>query len=171
MKEVFMALVVFAVIGGGVALGVRYRDQAKEAADARPSIASFAPTNLPESVARTDVPESAPKNGTPAESVAITKPDVPETIVVKVLNGGAAGGSAAKVAAYLKANGYTKAETGNANGSNVGIVIYYSADMTDEVKSLQLLLLKQYKGVGSKAATDTKIPEAKTAPLVVVLGA
>ncbi len=64
-----------------------------------------------------------------------------------------------------------KAEAGNANGSNVGIVIYYSSEMEDESKVLQLLLLKEYKGVVSKPVEDAKIPEAKTAPMVVVLGA
>lgn len=170
MKEVFIALLVFALAGAGVWFGFRYRAEQKEAADARPSIANFAPENLPENVVREDVSDDA-KDETKKEEVTPVKPDLPATIAIKVLNGGAAGGSAGKVAAYLKQNGYAKAEAGNANGANAGIVIYYSAPMADEAKALQLLLLKQYKGVTSKPVEEAKIPEAKTAPLVVVLGA
>lgn len=168
MKEVFIALVVFALAGAGVWFGFRYRAERQEVADTRPSIVNFAPENLPENVARE---EDDSGEETKKEEPAPTKPDAPETIVVKVLNGGAAGGSAGRVAAYLKKNGYAKAEAGNANGANSGIVIYYSAPMADEAKALQLLLLKEYKGVTSKPVEEAKIPEAKTAPIVVVLGA
>lgn len=167
MKEVFIALLIFAFAGAGVWFGFRYRTEQKEAADMRPSIADFAPANLPENV----VKENDVEQETKKEEPALTKPDAPATLVIKVLNGGAAGGSAGKVAAYLKKNGYAKAEAGNANGANVGIVIYYSAPMADEAKVLQLLLLKEYKGVTSKPVEEAKIPEAKTAPIVVVLGA
>lgn len=169
MKEVFIALVVFALVGGGVAFGLRYRAERDEAADARPSIENFVAENLPENSAKEDASDDAPDK-TEKEDVLPMKSDAPETIAVKVLNGGAAGGSAGKVATYLKQNGYAKAEAGNANGSNTGIVVYYAPEMADEVKALQLLLLKTYKGVISKPVADAKIPEAKTAPLVVVLG-
>ncbi len=175
MKEIFMALLVFAVVGGGVAFGVRYREQANEAADTRPSIADFSSVNIPggetDAMASSDALGSASPSDVTSEDVTLARPDAPESITVKVLNGGAAGGSAGKMTTYLKANGYTKAEAGNANGSNVGIVIYYSSEMEDESKVLQLLLLKEYKGVVSKPVEDAKIPEAKTAPMVVVLGA
>ena len=169
MKEIFLSLLVFAVIGSGIALGVWYREDRKESADARPSIENFVAENLPENSAEEEVSDDAPdeiKN----EDAPPMKPDAPETIAVKILNGGAAGGSAGKVATYLKQNGYAKAEAGNANGSNTGIVVYYAPEMADEVKAIQLLLLKEYKGVTSKPVADAKIPEAKTAPLVVVLG-
>lgn len=174
MKEIFMALLVFAVVGGGVAFGVRYREQVNEAADTRPSIADFSSANIPEeagAITASDALDSASTNDAMSEDVTLARPDAPESIAVKVLNGGAAGGSAGKMTTYLKANGYTKAEAGNANGSNIGIVIYYSSEMEDESKALQLLLLKEYKGVVSKPVEDAKIPEAKTAPIVVVLGA
>ena len=165
-----MALLVFAVIGGGIALGLRYREQARETADMRPSIANFAPVNLPENVSH-DSTDDAAKNDAPTkEDVVPAKPDAPASVVVKVLNGGAVGGSAGKMVSYLKQNGYAKAETGNANGANKGVVIYFSVDMADEAKVLQLLLLKQYKGVEAKPVAEAKIPEAKTAPMVVVLG-
>lgn len=165
-----MALLVFAVIGGGIALGLRYREQARETADMRPSIANFAPVNLPENVSH-DSTDDAAKNDAPTkEDVVPAKPDAPASVVVKVLNGGAVRGSAGKMVSYLKQNGYAKAETGNANGANKGVVIYFSVDMADEAKVLQLLLLKQYQGVEAKPVAEAKIPEAKTAPMVVVLG-
>ena len=165
-----MALLVFAVIGGGIALGLRYREQARETADMRPSIANFAPVNLPENVSH-DSTDDAAKNDAPTkEDVVPAKPDAPASVVVKVLNGGAVRGSAGKMVSYLKQNGYAKAETGNANGANKGVAIYFSADMADEAKVLQLLLLKQYQGVEAKPVAEAKIPEAKTAPMVVVLG-
>ena len=169
MKEVFIALVVFGLAGAGVWFGFRYRAEQREATDARPSIENFVAENLPENSAEEEVSDDAPdeiKN----EDAPPMKPDAPETIAVKILNGGAAGGSAGKVATYLKQNGYAKAEAGNANGSNTGIVVYYAPEMADEVKALQLLLLKEYKGVTSKPVADAKISEAKTAPMVVVLG-
>ncbi len=173
MKEIFMALLVFAVVGGIFAFGIRYHEQTKKATDTRPSIAEFSSADIPKedsTMATSDVSDSALSDNT-TKDVAIARPESPENITVKVLNGGAAGGSAGKIATYLKTNGYTKAEAGNANGSNTGIVIYYSSEMEDESKALQLLLLKEYKGVVSKPAEDAKIPEAKTAPMVVVLGA
>lgn len=164
-----MALLVFAIIGGGIALGLRYREQARETADMRPSIANFAPVNLPENVSKDSMDDVA-KDDAPTKDTAPAKPDAPASLVVKVLNGGAVGGSAGKMVSYLKQNGYIKAEAGNANGANKGVVIYFSADMADEAKVLQLLLLKQYQGVEAKPVAEAKIPEAKTAPMVVVLG-
>lgn len=170
MKEVFIALVVFGLVGAGAWFGLRYRAEQQEAADTRPSIVNFAPENLPENALREEAPDDS-SDETKKEDTPPTKPDAPETIAVKVLNGGAVGGSAGKVATYLKQNGYTKAEAGNAGGSNAGIVIYYAPEMADEVKALQLLLLKEYKGVTSKPASEAKVSEAKTAPIVVILGA
>lgn len=171
MKEIFIALLVFAVVGGGIALGLRYREGQKETSDSRPSIANFSPENLPENVVKEEDNKKDDSEKETEEGSASVKSDAPATVAIKVLNGGAAGGSAGKMTTYLKQNGYAKAEAGNADGSNIGIVIYYSALMADEVKALQLLLLKEYKGVTAKPVEDAKIPEAKTAPIVVVLGA
>lgn len=172
MKEIFMALVVFALVGSGIFFGLRFREERKEASDARPSIANFAPENLPENAVKeeSDAKDDSEKE-TEKEEPAPAKPDAPAVLVIKVLNGGSVGGSAGKMVTYLKQNGYTKAEAGNASGANTGIVIYYSAPMVDEAKALQLLLLKEYKGVTAKPVEEAKISEAKTAPLVVVLGA
>lgn len=169
-----MALLVFAIIGGGIVFGLRYREQAKEAADARPSIVDFSSANIPEDVGTTtegdSTDDAALADDASDTDAALARPDAPETIVVKVLNGGAAGGSAGKMVAYLRQNGYLKAEAGNANGSNAGVVVYYTAGMEDESKALQLVLLKEYKGIEAKPVEEAKIPEAKTAPMVVVLG-
>ena len=170
MKELFLAVLTFAILGGGVVFGIRYREQAKEVADMRPSIANFAPVNLPENVSKDSMDDMAKDDAPTKEDAAPAKPDAPASLVVKVLNGGAVGGSAGKMVSYLKQNGYAKAETGNANGANKGVVIYFSVDMADEAKVLQLLLLKQYQGVEAKPVAEAKIPEAKTAPMVVVLG-
>lgn len=172
MKEVFIALLMFALVGGGVVFGFRYRAERKDATDLRPSIADFSPENLPANIVKEDAPNSNAAEGeTKKEESTPAKLDAPAMIAVRILNGGAVGGSAGKMVAYLKQNGYTKAEAGNANGANVGIVVYYSVPMADEAKALQLLLLKEYKGVTSKPVEEAKIPEVKTTPIAVVLGA
>lgn len=170
-----MALLVFAIIGGGIVLGLRYREQAKEAADARPSIVEFSSADLPEydsaSAGDPSMSDGSDVSGDVAGSEdSPSRPDDPETIAVSVLNGGAAGGSAGKVTTYLQSKGYKKAKAGNTNGSNVGIVVYYSEDMEDEAKVLQLVLLDSYKGVTASPAKDAKNKDATSAPIVVILG-
>lgn len=169
MKEVFIAFFVCALLVGGAFGGFWYYDRMKNEADLRPSIVNFTPENLPENVVVKKDSDTDEAQEEKKESVPV-KPDAPETITIKVLNGGATSGSAGKMASYLKSNGYTKAESGNSNGVNSGIVIYYSPDMSDEVKVVQLLLLKEYKGVESKPVADAKVSEAKTAPIVVIMG-
>ena len=178
MKEIIMALVAFAVVGSVLVFGVRYSEQSKQSADTRPSIAEFSSADIPKSEsasATDDASETASSadasTGESSKESTQERLSDPASIVVKVLNGGAAGGSAGKVAAYLKSNGYSKAESGNASGTNSGIVVYYASDMADEAKALQLVLLKNYKGVEAKPAGEAKAPEAKMAPMVVILGA
>ena len=87
-----------------------------------------------------------------------------------MFNAGSVGGSAGKMVNYLKTNGYIKAETGNAEKAEKGIVIYFSETLSDEANALQLTLLKSYKGVESKSAEEAKVPEAKSAPIVIMIG-
>lgn len=168
MKEIFIALSVFVLAGVGVWFGYRYYKDQRALSDARPSIERFSSENLPKDKKVPVVDSNNEKNSEVPKVPG--KPDDPKMIAIKVLNGGAAGGSAGKMVAFLKSNGYEKAEAGNANGSNSGIVVYFAPEMSDEVKPLQIVLLKSYRGVTAKPVADAKIPEAKMAPIVVVVG-
>lgn len=172
MKEFFLIILVFAVIGGGVYGWSFYRRNAAETTDPRPSISALPNMSAdnPSLTSSEDTPSGDTSEDTSSDDASPSRPDDPETIAVSVLNGGAAGGSAGKVTTYLQSKGYKKAKAGNTNGSNIGIVVYYSEDMEDEAKALQLVLLDNYKGVTASPAKDAQNKDASSAPIVVILG-
>lgn len=172
MKEFFLAILVFALLGGGVYGWSLYRHRAVETADPRPSIRELSNMSADNPSLASSQSKEMDTASDDAESADATpsRPDDPDTIAVSVLNGGAVGGSAGKVTTYLQSKGYKKAKAGNTNGSNVGMVIYYADDMEDEAKALQLVLLDSYKGVTASPAKDAKNKDATSASIVVVLG-
>ncbi len=88
---------------------------------------------------------------------------------VKVMNGGAAKGSATTVAESLKQAGFTKIATGNTTGNYTGIVVYFAPGLDTEAAVLKNVLLKSYpKAEAKPAPKDNK--EASLAPLTVILG-
>lgn len=89
---------------------------------------------------------------------------------VSVLNGGAAAGSAAKLADALKADGLTAVTTGSTTGDFTGTVVYYHKDKEGEAKVLLPLVQKQYKDAVLKEQDATK-KETATEALTVILGA
>ena len=112
------------------------------------------------------VPADAPASEAPAQSEEakdITKEKI------AVLNGGAATGSAAKLADALKTEGLTAVTTGSTEGDFTGTVVYYQKEKEGEAKVLLPLVQKQYKDATMKEQDATK-KETATEPLTVILG-
>lgn len=88
---------------------------------------------------------------------------------IAVLNGGAATGSAAKLADALKTEGLTAITTGSTQGDFTGTVVYYHKDKEGEAKVLLPLVQKSYKDAVLKEQDATKA-ETATEGLTVILG-
>lgn len=100
----------------------------------------------------------------PAEEKKINSVEVS----VKVLNGGAAAGSAAKIRDLLKTKGYAKIEAANANlSSYTAVTIYYKSEFKSEAEKIKEALTGQYKVIETKEGTNAKEPSGD---IVVVLG-
>lgn len=91
------------------------------------------------------------------------------TLDIKVLNGGAAKGSAVKVQDFLKKNGYVKTQAGSATGNYSSTVVYYLGSHEADATAVQQLLVKDYPSVSVKIATSSTA-ENGSAPVVVMLG-
>lgn len=88
---------------------------------------------------------------------------------IKVLNGGAAKGSAGVAGEALKKDGYTKVSVGNTTGNYTGTIIYFATGLDQEAATLKTALQKTYPKAETKAAlSDNK--ETTGAPLTVILG-
>lgn len=88
---------------------------------------------------------------------------------IKVLNGGAAKGSAGVVGEALKKEGYTKISVGNTTGNYTGTTVYFASGLDQEAAILKTTLLKSYpKAEAKPALADNK--ETSAASLTVILG-
>lgn len=120
---------------------------------------------LPAPVTNPTPPEE-PKTETPAPAlVSLDK----TTLDIKVMNGGAAKGSAGTFGETLKKAGYTKVSVGNTNGDYAGAVIYYAADKQKEAELLQADVVKTYPKV-TIAPIKVGNTDMAGATLVVILG-
>lgn len=129
-----------------------------------PSIAAL-PTK-PVTEEQTPTPES------PAVTPAPEAPKQSETNWgrdIKVLNGGAAKGSANTVADILKKAGYTKVAAGNSAGNYTGTVVYFATGLENEAAAVQKVLLKSYPKTETKAALKGNSDTA-AAVITVILG-
>lgn len=91
------------------------------------------------------------------------------TMDIKVLNGGAAKGSAGTAADLLKKDGFTKVTTGNTASDYVGVVVYFGSTVESEAEAVKNFLIKTYPKVMTKAAIKEN-KETTQASLVVILG-
>lgn len=117
--------------------------------------------------------ETSPQPAAPAEEKA-TSPDTgvatkAKGTDLKVLNGGAAKGSAGVAADVLKKDGYTKVTTGNTLKDYSGVTIYHAAGLEKEAEVVKTSLVKTYPKVEAKAALKDNT-ETSQAPLTVILG-
>lgn len=104
----------------------------------------------------------------PAYSADKEKTILPAEVNVKVLNGGAPPGSAAKIRDLLKTKGYTKIEAANANlSSYAGVNIYYRAEFKSEAEKIKEALAVQYKAIEMKEGTNA---QEASGDIVVILG-
>lgn len=98
----------------------------------------------------------------------IVKEIIPTEVVIKVLNGGAVGGSASKVKEVLAAKGYKKVEAGNSEKSNyAGVTVFYQADMKTVAEKVVTDLKAKYPTAQAKAGTSV---EEKSGPIIIILG-
>lgn len=120
------------------------------------------------------VAETARQEATPADAPASeVKTEEAKDITkekIAVLNGGAAAGSAAKLADALKTEGLTAVTTGSTEADFTGTVVYYQKEKEGEAKVLLPLVQKTYKDAVIKEQDTTK-KETATEGLTVILGA
>lgn len=155
----FVALLVLAGATFFVLLGyriIRGRD------DSRESISTLSPVQE-QPVAESVQPEPV------AMEVAPQKEPDKATLQVTVMNGGSAAGSAAKATDILKKAGFSKAETGNADGNYTGVTVYYKTDSQQAAQLVRDALSTTYKNAVI-SPEDTKKPETGKTPVVVILG-
>lgn len=88
---------------------------------------------------------------------------------IKVLNGGAAKGSASVAADILKKDGCTKVTTGNTTSDYVGVTVYFLSAFEQEAGVVKNFLIKTYPKVTTKVAPKEN-KETTQASLVVILG-
>lgn len=91
----------------------------------------------------------------------------PSEIKIVALNGGAAKGSAGKVQAILKSQGYAQAEAKNAVSDYAGVTIFYLAEMKAEALELKEKIKNDFPQIKEKEAVSQ---EEKMAEIVIILG-
>jgi cytoskeletal protein RodZ len=167
LGTVLLVLIIFFIVtsaAGIVWVGYsQYRNAQTE--KAKPTIEKLAETPAPPAE---ETPKEAPKEETPAPPAEETKDIKSEKVAV--LNGGAATGSAVKLAEALKKEGLTAVTTGSTQGDFTGTVVYYKKEKGAEAKALLTLVQKEYKEAETKEQ-DTSKTETSTEDLTVILGA
>lgn len=119
-------------------------------------------TDMPQVAAPTPVAEPTPAPA-PAPSADLA------AVEVKVLNGGAAKGSASTLVDLLKKAGYTKASFGNSVANHTGTTIYYTITSQSAAETLKATVAKTYPAV-TVAPAKAGDKDATAAAIVVVLG-
>ena len=167
------ALILFALLAlAGIAWAIYGGVTKQQAASSEPSITSLEKeTEAPQEEAATPVTATtspASDTATPASSApANAQPG--KTTVVSVLNGGAAGGSAGKLAATLRQEGYTQVTARDATGNYTGVVIYHAANLSAEAETLKTAVAKTYPNVTIAPAIASN-KATSTSPLTVIIG-
>lgn len=88
---------------------------------------------------------------------------------IKVLNGGAAKGSAGTLAEALKKEGYSKVTTGNTVADYTGVVVYFSSGLDQEAGLVKASLTPSFPKAETKEALKNN-KETAQAPLTIILG-
>ena len=122
-------------------------------------------TDPTQEVTKEPTPEPGEK-ATPSDEKVLSQAKNTE---VKVLNGGAAKGSAATGAELLTKGGYTKVTTGNTVSNYTGVTVYYAAGLEEQAGIVREALLKTYPKAEIKPALkDNK--ETSQGAITVILG-
>jgi hypothetical protein len=92
----------------------------------------------------------------------------PEKIDVKVLNGGAAGGTATKVKDALTKAGFTKIEADNTKISGYkAVAIYYKKEFSDQIRGIKEIMKTTYGIIETKEGMNEK---EMAGDIVIILG-
>lgn len=176
MKEILSSIIFLAIAGGAIWGWSHWYGTVEENKDTRPSIGALATdtsvvaSTSDESVNREELEtkeSETPKAPEPAKTLK-TDP-AREVLDVKVLNGGAAKGGAARVQEFLKKQGYAKAQTGNAVGNYTDVTIFYLGSNESNAQTIKELLLPDYAKIDVKLAISSK-DESGSASVVVMMG-
>jgi hypothetical protein len=171
MKEALVSIVFLGIVGGFIWFGADWSEKKKEQADSRPSIGalSSAPAAQKNEEPKAEVSASQPPEDKPEQGASAKPAEDPAKLAVKVLNGGAAKGSAAKVQALLKQGGYAQAQAGNTVGDYAGTTVYYLEGFKESAEQVKQVLAKDYPNVQTKQASSNKSEEGG-ASVVVIMG-
>ncbi len=168
LGTILLVLIIFFILSSLAGIIFVLYSQWKHAADdkARPTIQTL-------DTAATMEPKDEPA---PAPAPAEEKKEEPQPAGVDlskekitVLNGGAATGSASKLATALKAD-KVDASTGSTQGDFTGTVVYYATGKEDAAKALLPFVQKTFKDATIKPQDTTK-KETATTDITVILGA
>ena len=163
-----MILIVFAALGA-IGWGVYKGYQMNKERVALPSIQTLPKEEIVSEVAAT--PKTVPTEESKVVPSATPSEDIKQAKAtdLKVLNGGAAKGSATTAADILKKDGYTKVATGNTLADFSGVTVYHAAGLEKIAEIVKAALLKTYPNAAVKPAQKDK-SETSLAPLTVILG-
>lgn len=166
---VMITLVILAIVALLAWAGYRGFRLNKEQA-ALPSIGSLMLEEKMEETVSKEEPQPVSETPTvPAATVDQTIVQKAKASDIKVLNGGAAKGSASTAADVLKKDGYTKVTTGNTVKDYVGVVVYYAAGLEKEADAVKTTLIKTYPKVEAKAALKDN-SETTQSVITIILG-
>lgn len=158
-----LSLLLIGILGFFGYFGFRVWQEKKLIAET-PSIDRLS-VEVPVAEEKPAVEETPPATETPPAPPTIDK----GTIEVKVMNGGAAKGSAGTLTDALKKAGYTKATFGNTTTDFTGVTVYYADGKNAEAELLKGDIVKTYPAVKTAPAVSTN-KDTTLSPLVVVLG-
>ncbi len=179
MKEVLGVVVSFALVLALVWFSPGWWRQYHAANTMQPSIATIqqgeaSPASTPDrrqAEASVSAPDYKPATANP-DSIVSAPPTVADIakLPVRVMNGGAPKGSAAKALEIIKTAGYKAATVGNATGDYTGVSVYYAkSENKADAEALRILLSKTYPNASTQAVSDSK-SEAASSPIVVIVG-
>lgn len=114
---------------------------------------------------KSETPKSEEKSAVTTQEKSVNK-----KIAIKVLNGGAAKGSAGVVADLLKEAGYTTISTGNSVGDYVGVsVAFLSPASESDADAVREALSKKYLSSTVKPATQGNA-DMTASPITIIVG-
>ncbi len=163
---IFMMIIFLGVVAG-IILGGYHGWRLNKEEKTLTSIESLAVKEAPveEEVPSKKEGQTNPSAESASEEQVLVKAKATE---IKVLNGGAAKGSAGIVTELLKKEGFIKAVAGNALGNYVGTVVYFAPALEQEAQKVKVVLMKTYPTVETKPAVSNN-KETSQAPLTVIL--
>lgn len=163
-KEFFILLLIFAILAGVLA-GAFYFLWEKLKPPRLENKISI--EKLPAEIPRQ--PEAEKQETAAEEEEAIEQEKFnPAELDVKVLNAGAAGGSATKTKELLEAEGYAKTQADNARMSGyAGVAIHYKTEMKEPAQEIKEILSATYKVIETKEGLNEK---EISGDIVIILG-